>query len=422
MVLKAKTKHSARTSERGSTVAIMAASMVFMVAMAAIAIDVVVLYVVRSEAQRAADAAALAGAHQFVTSGFTSGLVGQGQVCNGSGSGMAQTAAIAVAAQNNVGGQPGVVNPADIQCDFSKQVTMGNGLLVTVNPTITVKVTRQNLPTFFSKIWGNQITNTVSATSTAEAYNESGSPAPTISSCLKPFLLLNQNPDPTLPGQFVDVNNNGIIMHPGVYPSGFIGESLLMKPAGDARNPNPGEFDQVLFTNQPNLCPSGCTGTESLFQRNIECCNTDSFQCGTSAYSIDNVNPPSATDTFNGTQCMIHAQAGQDTIITDPPPFQFLAGAGNPAHVGQGTPITTSDSLVTVPLTNAATPLPNSVKIIGFLQVFVQSVDATTGTITAKIVNVVGCGANGPGGNAVISGGGVSPIPVRLIQPGGGGN
>ncbi len=80
----------AKRTERGSTVAIMAASMVFMIAMAAIGIDVVVLYVVRSEAQRAADAAALAGAHEFVITGLTSSNLSQGQLCNGSGSGSAQ--------------------------------------------------------------------------------------------------------------------------------------------------------------------------------------------------------------------------------------------------------------------------------------------------------------------------------------------
>src|SRR5690348_1895247 len=138
--------------------------MIFMVAMAAIAIDVVMLYVVRSEAQRAADAAALAGAHQFVISGFTSGNLGQGQVCNGSGTGFAQDAAIKTAAQNNVGGQPGVVQAADVTCDFS----------LPNDPRITVRVTRQNLPTFFSRIWGSKTVSSVSASATAEAFNESG--------------------------------------------------------------------------------------------------------------------------------------------------------------------------------------------------------------------------------------------------------
>ena len=43
-----------------------------LLAMAALAVDVVTLYVARSEMQRAADAAALAGAKAFVDSGVTS--------------------------------------------------------------------------------------------------------------------------------------------------------------------------------------------------------------------------------------------------------------------------------------------------------------------------------------------------------------
>jgi uncharacterized membrane protein len=49
-----------------------AVSLVALLGMAALAIDVVTLYVARSEMQRAADAAALAGAKAFVDSGITS--------------------------------------------------------------------------------------------------------------------------------------------------------------------------------------------------------------------------------------------------------------------------------------------------------------------------------------------------------------
>jgi hypothetical protein len=420
-VLKVKnTMNSAFRRQRGSTLVIMAASMVFMVAMAAIAIDIVILYVVRSEAQRAADAAALAGAHQFVTSGFTSGTVGQGSVCDGSGTGLAQSAAIAAASQNVVGGQPGSLQASDIQCDFSRTVTM-NGLVVPVNPSITVTVKRQNLPTFFSKIWSNATLNSVSAKSTAEAFNESGNAVPSLSTCLKPFLLRNESPDPTLPGPFIDVNDNGKILRPGLFPSGFIGDTITIKPAGNPGNPIAGDFDQLLFTDLPNVCPSGCLGSGSTYQKNIQCCNTDTYTCGSSNYQVDNANQPSPTDTSNGIQCMIHGSNsgnGADNIVTDPPPFQFIAGSNNPIISVRGGPVTTSDSLMTVALFNP--PLTNPVQVVGFLQLFVKSVDVPTpGAIQAVIINVAGCGLQPPNRNPV-AGGGVSPIPVRLVQPGGG--
>src|SRR5437870_11286551 len=67
---------SERRGERGTTILIVAAGMISMLAMLALAIDVVSLYVAEGDAQRTADAAALAGAKVFVSSGFTSGQLG----------------------------------------------------------------------------------------------------------------------------------------------------------------------------------------------------------------------------------------------------------------------------------------------------------------------------------------------------------
>ena len=60
-----------RAGERGQTLALVAMSLVVLIAVAALAIDTTTLYVARTEAQRAADAAALAGARAFVDSGTT---------------------------------------------------------------------------------------------------------------------------------------------------------------------------------------------------------------------------------------------------------------------------------------------------------------------------------------------------------------
>ena len=401
----------------------MAACMVFMVAMAAIAIDVVVLYVVRSEAQRAADAAALAGAHQFVVSGLTSGTVSQGTVCDAGGTGLAQEAAIGAALQNMVGGQPGQLLPADISCDFSRTVSM-NGFTVPVNPRITVKVVRQNLPTFFSRIWSNALLTNVSASATAEAFNESGNAVPTLSSCLKPFLLPNVVPSPsTFQGQpFVDVGNNGTIHNPGVSPTGIIGETFTFTPV-DPANPKPGQFYQLLFTNQPTMCPSGCAGTGDTYQQNIQCCNAEAYTCGGNTYQANITTSPDANDTSNGVQCMIHGHdpgSGSDNIVNlNSPPFQFIAGSNNPVVSVRGNPVTTSSSLITVPLFNGTITDPNAVQVIGFLHLFIRSVDSPTlGSIQATVVNVVGCSSQAPSRNPV-QGGGISPVPVRLVQASG---
>ena len=60
-----------RDKQRGSTLLLAAASLLMLLAMAGFAIDALTLYVARTDAQRAADAAALAGAKIFMTSSCT---------------------------------------------------------------------------------------------------------------------------------------------------------------------------------------------------------------------------------------------------------------------------------------------------------------------------------------------------------------
>src|SRR3984885_8373570 len=108
MVMKAHTVQSeSRKTQRGATLVMVAASLVVFLLLAGLAIDLVALYLGRSEAQRAADAGALAGAQQFVLSGFTSGGVTQGAVTT-----LATNAATAAAEQNKVGSQ--TLTAADI--------------------------------------------------------------------------------------------------------------------------------------------------------------------------------------------------------------------------------------------------------------------------------------------------------------------
>ena len=61
-----------RKGERGVSILLVAVCLAALLAMAASAIDVVTLYVARTEAQRASDASALAGARMIAASGYTS--------------------------------------------------------------------------------------------------------------------------------------------------------------------------------------------------------------------------------------------------------------------------------------------------------------------------------------------------------------
>ena len=116
-----------RKNERGITIVLVAFSLLSLLGMAALAIDVSTLYVAHGEAQRAADAAALAGARMFASSGYTSAssVLAAGDICQTSASPGADAAANrqaeATAAQNLVAGQPAAVQ--SIVCNTTRSIT-----------------------------------------------------------------------------------------------------------------------------------------------------------------------------------------------------------------------------------------------------------------------------------------------------------
>ncbi len=175
-----------RKNERGITIVLVAISLLSLLGMAALAIDVSTLYMAHGEAQRAADAAALAGARMFATSGYTSAssTLAASDICQTSAvpgaAAAANRQAEAVAAQNLIAGQPAAVQ--SITCT-----------LTAANPQIAVTIQRTALPTFFGRIWGGA-TNSVTATAVAEAYNPSGSAAPVQVQGVKPWLIPNCDP------------------------------------------------------------------------------------------------------------------------------------------------------------------------------------------------------------------------------------
>src|SRR5215469_2562152 len=115
-------------SETGATLFILAGSMVMMLGISALAIDVGTFYLARNEAQRAADAAALAGASMFVSQGCTS--ASGGCVAGGAQETLATTQAQAVAAQNLVAGQ--APNSSTMGVSFSYKTPQEPQITVTV--------------------------------------------------------------------------------------------------------------------------------------------------------------------------------------------------------------------------------------------------------------------------------------------------
>jgi hypothetical protein len=89
-----------------------------------------------------------------------------------------------------------------------------------------------------------------------------------------------------------------------------------------------------------------------------------------------------------------------------------------PGGLVANTLITSSTSIVSLPIYDSSVPITfnpgttTPVTIVGFLQVFINSVDGS-GNLNVTVMNVTGCAPN-PGTTTF---NGTSPVPVRLITP-----
>lgn len=200
--------------EQGQTIVLVALALVTLLAMAALAIDVVTLYVARSEMQRAADAAALAGAKAFVDSGVTTDPSNTNLQTLAQD--MANATISSIVQQNKIAGAPPVL-ASPPAFSFTNAG----------NPTLSVTLQRTDLPTFFARIWGSRLA-TVTASATAEAYNPSNWQTSTGISvapkCVKPLLIPNK--DPGHAGSTFVSATTGTVTLPGIYPAGVIGETF----------------------------------------------------------------------------------------------------------------------------------------------------------------------------------------------------
>src|SRR5258705_3547332 len=124
----------ARDKEDGYTLFIIASLLVVFLGFTALSVDVGVLYSARASAQRAADAAALAGAFVFVTRGDLNETTTPKQ------SDVIKENAIKTAATHKVLGATVTITTGDVTVD-------------TVNHRVTVQV-NQNQPTLFARVLG----------------------------------------------------------------------------------------------------------------------------------------------------------------------------------------------------------------------------------------------------------------------------
>ena len=414
---------------------LVAVAMVAIIGMAALSIDVGVLYLDRMEAQRSADAAALAAARVLSLSGVTGdpdNTTGRWtNACN-----VATQMAKAVANQNSVGG---AAAPTTVNVSFwyngidSRNCTYaGPSNQFGVNPQVQVQVIRAGLPSMFSRFWSRN-PNSVSATATAEAFNSSASGAiapngivPVNPRCVKPWIIPNLNP---LVGggsaKFVNLND-GSIVTPGIRVSGagtgVIGESFVLSDAclgpdcGNmhSKTPAAGQYIPAYVTSAAVAFPS--CADDSNYQTAVGGCDqSTTYACGMSGGSQADLTINPQNDTFAAAQCLLR-QPGQDLLDTSVFPYQIQAGTANPI-ISSGV-VTSSTSIVTVPIYDGAV-LPTfgnypTVTIVGFLQVFVNQANGD-GSLNVTVLNVAGCSNSAT--NPPVPASGTSPVPIRLITP-----
>jgi hypothetical protein len=441
-----------RRGERGITIILVAVTMLFMIiALAAIAIDIVALYTARSQAGHAADAAAMAGAKTLANSGLTSDPTNV--TLQTAAQTLATQIAKSVATQSKIQGQP--VVPGQVAVTFPNA---GQPSFV-VRPQVSVTVERTDLPTFFARAAGRSIV-AVGSTSVAEAFNPSssstmsfgGAPIPIAPHCVKPWIL--PNVDPTNGGApFFDAASGAILS-----PLGTIGKTINLVPACPTDTgcpaswpppaapvgPSPpyGVFYYAdFFAPAATSLPASCGLSGCAYEQSIAACSPQPISCGVVA-TVQNIDTGACgtgywNKTISATQCMIHGPLpGSDTLAVagnpafTPPlsqPLQFIAGDNNPlvgsGAVAAGDQVSTSDSLVTIPVYTGSAG--TTVNITGFVQGFVTRVVAAptppspptpvgAPNISVVIVNLSGCGTGATA--PPVLGDGISPVPVHLIS------
>lgn len=452
--MRALTVDSARGSERGVTLLFVCIALVALLGVLALAIDLSMLYVGRSEAQRAADAAALAGATAFAQSRCTA----PGGDC--SGDTVAQTAAYtqakSVGDANYVLREPVDINTANCgTVNATGTLTCGDVAFYFPSghanePQVSVTVRRGGIPLIFAKIF-NQGTATVLAKATAEATQAS-----TVG-CPVPFLLADCNTDPKPSSLQLQYNSNSPLtkcpsttksyfFDPNdisLYDTNAVGQPLLL---------HTGTSNGTIVPSQWYL--AGITGTgstsgspsASLLRSNIAFCSQNAVTCGSNGVSIPAIPGAKVGPVNQGVDTLIGASGdglnqGQDVLVSITSDGTPVIDSGTPGG-GQIYPATDSKSVVTLPVyanVNNASPNTtllssgnqNTVSVVGFAQVFINyttkpgsisSLPApcdnpnqvgpgpyNDGPVCVTVLNLSPCPGNTVNGVS-------SPVPVRLVQ------
>jgi Flp pilus assembly protein TadG len=383
--------------EAGYTLVIIAAVLVVFLGFTALSVDVGVLYSARASAQRAADAAALAGAFVYITRADLSETTVPKQ------SDVIKENAIKTAATNKMLGAPVTISTSD----------------VTVEPSlrrVTVRVT-QSQPTLFARILGENSAN-IHAEAVAEAATNG-----TADSCAKPIFL---------PNTIVSANNacaacsaGEVLISGGAvtgYASTKLGMRIQLKPNSASDALAPGQFYAVQFPNDPEQDGNGGTPGGDAFRDNIATCPPTAVVCH-EFYPVKTGNMVGPTN--QGFSTLI-GTPNQDTFVSI---GQYLRA--------NGTTTSTSRSLAIAPVWDVCGltgfcpdgDFPQgsnqTVEVIGFALIFIEgkcnpdvagcgppSFDPNA--IVGRLIGVSSCAPGGGTINPAETG--AFSLPIRLVR------
>lgn len=367
-----------RRQQRGMTVAMVAISLTALLALAALAIDMGMLYTARTSAQHAADAAALAGAFTFNNPAAAQPVT-------------ARTAAQNIGAKTPILGTFPAIADADVAVDIP-------------NKRVTVRVPRtgaNGIPLYFASILG-RTKGDIAATATAEC-----SPTGAGSRCLKPIYVPNTmlsalSPDPNQPNNACSKNERifGSDGQITAFAMGKIGQQYGVRPANPQNALAPSQFYSLDFGAGANTYR--CTLGQCLSDCNV---NTQVVRCGQSY-------PLKTGDMVGPTRQGIND-------LTGPTPDAWVA-TGQYRH-DDGQIYDTSDQLVVAPVWDNCTQLINpgyngqQVKIIGYIELFIDGMSGNN--VRAHVVKPTACSGGGAGqGSDTGANTGPYGVPIRLVK------
>jgi Flp pilus assembly protein TadG len=377
-----------KNSESGYVLVTVAALLFVLLGFTALAVDMGTVLSSRTQLQRAADAAALAGAYAFIANPNATET-------------MAQDRAKAVLAGNK---------------------DMGTAIDSTTGVTVSVKC-----PSCTTTSTVNQVTVTVQRTESTifgaafdiagvadqvTATAESGTSA-TGSSCVKPWFLPNTVADTSDPpctasdGGYVLFSKSGDTWQTTTFGKNNLGVQIPVKAQDSKNTLQPGQFYEI------DMSKYSANGGAKTYANAISGCNTYQFTCQN---SYDTLSGNKMGPTAQGV-CQLIAgdkDCSKGTLDSYINLGRYDWGDGSGIH-------DTSKALVIVPVVDLSSVTGfcptnslasgSGVPVVGFAQIFIETADKSADTLTVRVVNLFACGpAGGDGSNTG------TPVPLRLIR------